>query len=200
MAVRICYICNKPIADNEKSLRNHNGFCHEECFNKYIMSISNSKRKEQSTTKATTRRRKKKEEDAPATATVLKKDKTEEEYREQKEFADYLVSISGLPKPKVEFLALAKNYSQTYGFSYPDMTMALKYWHEILGNPYIEGKNPVGMIPYIMSEAKEFYAKLQATKEKNKEFDLNSYTTTEVHIEKPKGKTPSVIDIEQIGN
>lgn len=191
---KICYICHKPITDDSKTMKNHDGYCHLECFNDYINSLSNSKRKKQSTVKTP---RAKKSDDV--SAPVTKKNKTEEEYRVQKAFADYLVSVSGESKPRVEWLALAKNYAETYKFSYEDMRLALQYWFEIKGNVYNEDKNPVGMIPYVINEAKAFYSHLAEVKRENSEFDWQANQKTEVHIEKPKGKPIGLIDIGGIG-
>ena len=196
MAQKICYICHKAIKDDSQSLKNHEGYCHINCFNKYINKLSNKKRREQNETKAP-RTRKVNEE---STAPVTKRNKTEEEYRVQKDFADYLLKISGETKPRVEWLALAKNYSETYKFSYSDMKLALMYWFEIQGNQYVKDKNPVGMIPYIINDALTFYSNLAETKEKNKDFDFKKLNDRkEIHIEKPKGKPIKLVNIGSIG-
>ena len=74
------------------------------------------------------------------------------------------------------------------GFSYSGIHGTLKYWYVIKGNK-IDRENPVGIVPYIYDQAREFYKQKAQIAQANKKIQaLNKveYITIQRPILKPK--------------
>lgn len=63
------------------------------------------------------------------------------------------------------------NYYQDYHISYEDMLLALRYFFEICGGEIREAESPtIGIVPYMLEEAKRFDATLKTAEAANATF------------------------------
>ena len=74
---------------------------------------------------------------------------------ERKELTDYICELFNYKKPSVKIYQQMSNYYER-GVSYPDMLLALKYFYEIKKGDINKSQGGIGIIPYILEEAKEF--------------------------------------------
>ena len=135
--------------------------------------------------------------------------KTKRYYHEQcyntlldrKELLDYICELFGYKKPSVKvYQQMASYYNK--GVPYSDMLLALKYFYEVKKGDITKSQGGIGIIPYILDEAKEFSTLEQIEKDKliNK-FEANVVVQKEpivVHIIEQRTKQRKNIDISTL--
>lgn len=196
-----CAICGQYIEAGEESVPYKNRFAHENCFNEMIRAGADQKRVEQtqkSLQRKGVRRAKEKKENQIVTVKPTTKNKSAEEIADEKIFVNYIQELTG-NRPDVKTYALAKKYTTEYGIKYQDLVTALKYHYEIKGNEYIPEKFSLGIVPYIVEEAKKYFTALEKTIAKNREIDSSEfYQTRIVNIKQGRRKNHDIIDITEL--
>jgi hypothetical protein len=123
------------------------------------------------------------------------------ELLERKKLCDYVCELLNYKKPSVRIYQQMTNYYER-GVSYTDMLLALKYFYEIKKGDINKSQGGIGIIPYVLDEAKEF-----ATLEKIKQdkliakFETNAIEKKEtiiVHIIERNNKQRKNIDINTL--
>ena len=74
---------------------------------------------------------------------------------EKKKLTDYICQLFNYKKPSVKVYQQMNSYYE-HGVSYADMLLALKYFYEIKKADINKSQGGIGIIPYILDEAKEF--------------------------------------------
>lgn len=120
---------------------------------------------------------------------------------ERKELTDYICELFGYKKPSVKVYQQMANYYER-GVSYSDMLLALKYFYEIKKGDISKSQGGIGIIPYILEEAKEFITLEQL--EKNKliqKFERNAAEIKEtkiIHVQEQHINRKKQIDINAL--
>ena len=123
------------------------------------------------------------------------------ELLERKKLCDYVCELFNYKKPSVRIYQQMANYYER-GVSYTDMLLALKYFYEIKKGDINKSQGGIGIIPYVLDEAKEF-----ATLEKIEQdkliakFETNAIEKKEtiiVHIIERNNKQRKNIDINTL--
>ena len=74
---------------------------------------------------------------------------------ERKQLVDYICELFNYKKPSVKIYQQMSNYYER-GVSYSDMLLALKYFYEIKKGDINKSQGGIGIVPYVLEEAKEF--------------------------------------------
>lgn len=77
------------------------------------------------------------------------------ELLERKQLCDYVCELFSYKKPSVRIYQQMTSYHDK-GVSYSDMLLALKYFYEIKKGDINKSQGGIGIIPYVLEEAKEF--------------------------------------------
>ena len=77
------------------------------------------------------------------------------ELLERKQLCDYICELFSYKKPSVRIYQQMTSYHDK-GVSYSDMLLALKYFYEIKKGDINKSQGGIGIIPYVLEEAKEF--------------------------------------------
>ncbi len=77
------------------------------------------------------------------------------ELLERKKLCDYVCELFSYKKPSVRIYQQMTSYHDK-GVSYSDMLLALKYFYEIKKGDINKSQGGIGIIPYVLEEAKEF--------------------------------------------
>lgn len=73
-------------------------------------------------------------------------------------------------------------FKKTYGYTYSGMLRSLKYFFEKKGNPIEKARGSIGIIPYIYTEAGEYYTALWNANQINKDKNIQSFKPQEVIV------------------
>jgi hypothetical protein len=81
------------------------------------------------------------------------------------------------------------NFIKEYNYTYSGMLKALKYFHEIKGNP-IQERSGIGILPYVYRDAYNYYYSLWLANQKNEHKVIIDYkpVVREVRIPPPQLK------------
>lgn len=98
-----------------------------------------------------------------------------------------------------------KEFQEQYKFTLKGIELALRYFHDIQGNPIIEDDDDnnyktrgIGIIPFIYDEAKRYYISMANIKQKASESTFE-YKEEVIYMKTPTKKTrKNYIDIEGI--
>ncbi|MBR1892046.1 MAG: hypothetical protein IJ815_00750 [Lachnospiraceae bacterium] len=196
-----CLLCKQPIKADEEPVPYNGHFAHADCFNEMIRAESEGKRVEQtkkSLERKGARKAKDKKEYKIVTVKPTTKNKSAEEIADEKLFVGYIKELTG-NNPDVKTYALAKKYTTEYGLKYEDLVTALKYFYEIKGNKYDPERFSVGIVPYVVEEARNYFAHLDETIKVNQSIDSSSFYKTQiVNIKQGRKRGRDMIDIKDI--
>lgn len=196
-----CAICKQQIKSDEESLPYQGRFAHKTCFNELMRAGADEKRKEQaekSLQRKAAKKAKDKNETNVITVKTTTKDKSPEEIADEKSFVSYITELTG-HKPDVKSYTLAKKFINEWGVKYADIVAALKYFYEIKENPYIAEKFSLGIVPYVIEDARKYYEQLDEAIKRNQEIDSSSfYENKVVSIKSGKRNRKGTIDITKL--
>lgn len=177
---RKCVVCGNSINENDEIVPYKKRFAHKNCFNQAIKMIRADKNEEL----------KKKEEEKKVTKTKkqtikaeLKDGLSDEEYKEKKEYYNYVKDIIGVDKLNAKIYVISERFITQYGFTWESMKATLVYLKEIK-NKLLTG-DVVSIIPYYYDEAKNFYGELEEVEKKNKNINVENLYTNKVVRVKP---------------
>ena len=122
------------------------------------------------------------------------------ELLERKQLCDYVCELFSYKKPSVRIYQQMTSYHDK-GVSYSDMLLALKYFYEIKKGDINKSQGGIGIIPYVLDEAKEFATlekleqdRLIAKFEKNEQIKEVKI----IKVIEPRNKNKKQIDINSL--
>ena len=121
---------------------------------------------------------------------------------ERKQLVDYVCGLFNYKKPSVKIYQQMSNYYER-GVSYSDMLLALKYFYEIKKGDINKSQGGIGIIPYVLDEAKDFITLEKIEQDKLiQKFENNAIEQKEtkiIHItEQHNNKQRKDIDINML--
>lgn len=118
----------------------------------------------------------------------------EKEHRQQ--LIDYICKLFRIDVPTGMILKQIKDFQTDYKYKLKGMELALRYFHETLGNQVQQGSG-IGIIPFVYEDAKNHYIKQQKIAESLENLDKNEEITVYIDPNKNKRKSKK-IDISAI--
>ena len=192
--LKTCVCCGEQIGVEETPIPYKNRYAHQRCFEVAMKTLQKDK-KEKLQEKA--KEAQKKKGPAPKPVAELKDGMTEEEYAEKKRFYDYVRSLREDNTIPVKVYALSEDYIRRYRTNFKELYQTLVYLHEIIQRDLVD--DIVGIIPYYLSESRNFYSTIEKIEENNSEVNTSQmYREKIIKIRSPK-KYIRQIDIESIG-
>ena len=186
-----CVVCGQTILKEEEEYCTpyKNRLAHTECFNTAMKLIKEGKdeelekKKKQIETKSKINGRKKTVKTPKA---ELKDGLSDEEYKEKRDFYDYLKGLLDIEKLGAKVYVLSEKYVEQYEeMNWVGMKNTLVYLNEIINLP-LKG-DIVGIIPFYYSEAADFFKEVKTVEENNKDKDIKKlYSERVVRIKPPK--------------
>lgn len=120
----------------------------------------------------------------------------EQEKTHRQELLQYICELFRIDVPTGMMLKQIKDFQEDYKYKLKGMELALRYFHETLGNKVQQGSG-IGIIPFVYEDAKNHYIKQQKISESIQN-NLESEEIT-VYIDPKKNKRKSKkIDITAI--
>ncbi|TWL92105.1 hypothetical protein CHCC15291_1414 [Bacillus licheniformis] len=90
-----------------------------------------------------------------------------------------------------------KEFQEEYKYKLKGIELALRYFHETLGNPVREGDG-LGIVPFIYEEAKADYLQKKAIEESVEEAKKHKQKESIVIIKKQNRKNIKIVDISTL--
>lgn len=111
----------------------------------------------------------------------------------RKDLIDYVCKLHNIKHPGV-IVRQIKEFEESYGYTLKGIELALRYFHEIQGNPV--DRVGIGIVPWIYEDAKRHYKKIAAISKSAHEAEPGGRHEI-IHIEiSDKKKIAKHIDIE----
>ncbi|EQM25383.1 hypothetical protein N399_24340 (plasmid) [Bacillus licheniformis CG-B52] len=121
--------------------------------------------------------------------------KMEAEHR--KELIKYICELYKIDAPTGMMLKQIKEFQEEYKYKLKGIKLALRYFHETLGNPVREGDG-LGIVPFIYEEAKADYLQKKAIEESVEEAKKHKQKESIVIIKKQNRKNIKIVDISTL--
>lgn len=191
---RVCVLCGKTINDTEDSVPYKGRYAHNNCFKVAVKAVhvNKTEKLEQKAEEKTVKKR-----GRPSKPKAELKDAiTEEEYRQKKNYYEYLKATVGEVLPAKIYI-LTEKYINQYSFTYEGMYQTLIYLKDILEKDFTE--DIVGLIPYYYEKAEQHNKTLKKVEENNKDKDIKSMYHNRIIYIQPKRKERKQIDLTSIG-
>lgn len=187
-----CALCNTYIENPSDEVPYKNRYVHKTCFNASLKAI----KKDKDEKLAEKSKSKTKTKPTPKPKAELKDAVSEEEYAEKKQYYQYLRELIN-DELSAKVYALSDQYISRYGFTFKEMYQTLVYLHEIVEKELVG--DVVGLIPFYLSEAQNYFRSIEQVKEINKDIDISKMYKEKVIVIQPKKRITKQIDIESIG-
>ena len=103
---------------------------------------------------------------------------------DQEELTVYLIKLFKLKDDFIlpRYMKQLSSYEREHNFTYSGMLKALKYWYEVKHNP-IDTDRGVGIIPYIYSQAREYYYALYLADQQNQQIkDYKAFIPKDIQV------------------
>lgn len=113
---------------------------------------------------------------------------------------NYICELYGTSVPNPLILKQIKEFQEVNNFKLKGIELALKYFHDIQGNPVHKNDDRIpgiGIVLWKYDEARNYYTQLNNIKKKAAESPLTTTTDT-VYLKPIPKKTKNYIDIEGI--
>lgn len=113
----------------------------------------------------------------------------DQEQKDKEELEEYIKKIFHIDYITPKINKQIKSYMDNYGYTYSGMHGALVYAFEIKHSDINKANGGIGLVPWVYSEAKEYFNKLSSIQEKNTEI-INTKTIESkvIYIRPPKRK------------
>ncbi|PAC96352.1 hypothetical protein [Bacillus paralicheniformis] len=121
--------------------------------------------------------------------------KMEAEHR--KELIKYICELYKIDAPTGMMLKQIKEFQEEYKYKLKGIELALRYFHETLGNPVREGDG-LGIVPFIYEEAKADYLQKKAIEESVEKAKKHKQKESIVIIKKQNRKNIKIVDISTL--
>lgn len=90
----------------------------------------------------------------------------------RKELIEYICQLYGLDAPTGMMLKQIKEFQEEYNYKLKGIELALRYFHETLGNPVQEGAG-IGIVTYVYEDAKRHYMRKMKVEESLENIEKN---------------------------
>lgn len=193
-----CYFCKETISkeEMEEAVPIKNRFAHRICFNAWTKEVADGKKIAQAERASQKRKAIKK----PIVVRETKKPESESIVKSKKEFLNVVRELTGR-KPRVEESAYANHLIKEYNISYEDISKALRYFYEALGNTIKEDSNLLGIVPYVIGKSKEYYEQIDEAIKANRDVDYSTLyqeRKIKIRVEREEGKLEKPIGLSNI--
>lgn len=121
--------------------------------------------------------------------------KMEAEHR--KELIKYICELYKIEAPTGMMLKQIKEFQEEYKYKLKGIELALRYFHETLGNPVREGDG-LGIVPFIYEKAKKDYLQKKAIEESVKSAINQKQRERIVVIKKQSRRNTKIVDISTL--
>ena len=185
-----CALCGEYINSPSDEVPYKSRYVHKTCFNASLKAIKKDKDEKLAD------KTKSKAKSKPKPKAELKEAVSEEEYAEKKQYYQYLRTLIN-EELSAKVYALSDQYVSRYNFTFKEMYQTLVYLHEIVEKDLVG--DIVGLIPYYLSEAQNYFKSIEQVEEVNKNIDINKMYKEKVVRIQPKKRIINQIDIESIG-
>ncbi|AYC51950.1 hypothetical protein EI976_05315 [Bacillus licheniformis] len=115
----------------------------------------------------------------------------------RKELIKYICELYKIDAPTGMMLKQIKEFQEEYKYKLKGIELALRYFHETLGNPVREGDG-LGIVPFIYEEAKADYLQKKAIEESVEEAKKHKQKESIVIIKKQNRKNIKIVDISTL--
>lgn len=198
---RKCALCNEIIKDDEyesNCMPYKKRYVHITCFNASVKAVAVDKKEKLEKKKEEIEGNKKgKKKQIRTPKAELKDGMSDEEYKEKREYYDYLKQILNTDKLSAKTYTLSDKYIHQFEWTWRGMRDALVYLHEIKEKEITE--DIVGYLPYIYDDSLRFFEEVKRVEENNKEAPLSDmYKTKRIVYRKRPQKTIEDLEIESI--
>ena len=127
-----------------------------------------------------------------------------EEHKAKKEVYAYVAKVfkfksENRPGPKI--ISQLKTFREKYGYSYRDILCALQFHFDIQKGSVKNANEGIGIVPYVMDQAIEFYTKLTKRQERiaeNLTKQIESEEVNTIVVKARPRKEKKTIDLESI--
>lgn len=198
---RKCALCNEIIKDSEydSCMPYKKRYVHITCFNASVKAVAVNKKEQLEKKKEEIEGSKKgKKKPIRTPRAELKDGISDEEYKEKREYYDYLRQILNTDKLNAKIYTLSDKYLKQFdSWTWRGMKDALVYMYEIKEKE-VTG-DVVGYLPYIYEEAEAFFNDVRRVEENNKKASLSDmYKTKRIVYHKKPQKIVEDLEIESI--
>lgn len=190
---RKCLVCGKIIEKEEEinCIPYKSRLAHPDCFNSAMKMVKTDK-------DAQLEKQKKKKEtknkiEGSGRKVITKTPKAElkdgvsdEEYKEKKQYYDYLHNLLGVDKLSAKVYTVSERDKERFGWTWGGMYNTLVYLNEIKEKELIG--DIVGIIAFYYEESERFYEEIKKVEESNKEASLSDMYQTKriIYHKRPK--------------
>lgn len=99
----------------------------------------------------------------------------------------YIIDLFNVDAVPLRIKKQITQYIQEYNYTYSGILGTLKYCYEIKKMNLEKANGGIGIVPYLYSEAKNYYTKLNTLQNKNKDIKkIEKVKITEIRIKAPK--------------
>jgi hypothetical protein len=120
----------------------------------------------------------------------------QQEKAHRQQLIDYICKLYRIEVPSGMILKQIKDFQIDYKYKLKGMELALRYFHETLGNPVQQGSG-IGIIPFVYEDAKNHYIKQIKIAESLQNLGENDEITVYIDPNRSKRKSKK-IDITAI--
>lgn len=193
-----CALCDGIINSASEETRFKNRYVHITCFNANIKTITKTKNNKlvDISKERNSETNKSKTASKPKPKAELKDPVSEEDYADKKQYYQYLRGLFH-DELSAKVYALSDYYVSHYSFTFKEMYQTLYYLHEIIGKELIG--DVVGLIPYYLTEAQNYFKNIEHIEEINKDIDISKMYKEKVIKIKPMKRNIKQLNIENIG-
>ena len=87
---------------------------------------------------------------------------------EKAELEKYICELFNIKEITPRIMKQMNDYVKINGFTYKGIQLTLYYFFELKGNPLSKSNGAIGIVPFVYSDAKEFFQKKAQAEETNK--------------------------------
>lgn len=112
------------------------------------------------------------------------------EKTDQEKLDDYIMQLFKTEYVDPKIKKQIKKYIEEYNFSYSGIHKALYYFYNIKGNPIEKANGGIAIVPWIYSDAFNYYYALWEAQQRNKEKNISEYIPKEkeIKVKRPERK------------
>ena len=127
---------------------------------------------------------------AHTTCFMREQEKIKKEEKDAQALEEYIVILFQLEYLNPRIRKQIKEYVEQYGFTYSGILKTLQYWYEVKKNDITKANGGIGIVPYVYTQAKNYYHSLWLANEKNKDKNIEDYIPIirEVKVLSPQRK------------
>lgn len=121
---------------------------------------------------------------------MREQEKIKKEEKDAQALEEYIVILFQLEYLNPRIRKQIKEYVEQYGFTYSGILKTLQYWYEVKKNDITKANGGIGIVPYVYTQAKNYYHSLWLANEKNKDKNIEDYIPIirEVKVLSPQRK------------